>query len=57
MRGLGADEVINYKEAEWGEVLKGQAYDCILDCVGVYCEWEGVYFGDRGEGGGSRLHF
>jgi threonine dehydrogenase-like Zn-dependent dehydrogenase len=35
VKGLGADQVINYKEQNWGEVLKGQNYDAIFDCVGV----------------------
>jgi hypothetical protein len=35
VKGLGADQVINYKEQNWGEVLKGENYDAIFDCVGV----------------------
>ena len=32
---LGADEVINYKEADWGTVLAGKEYDLIFDCIGL----------------------
>eukprot|EP00933_Yihiella_yeosuensis_P067831 TRINITY_DN7292_c0_g1_i1.p1 TRINITY_DN7292_c0_g1~~TRINITY_DN7292_c0_g1_i1.p1 ORF type:complete len:351 (-),score=100.67 TRINITY_DN7292_c0_g1_i1:145-1197(-) len=39
MKKLGADEVINYKEAEWSEVLAGKDYDLIFDCVGTPEDW------------------
>lgn len=40
MRDLGADEVINYREQDVGEVLKGQDYDLVLDCVGGEEYWK-----------------
>eukprot|EP00455_Lapot_gusevi_P045351 TRINITY_DN5786_c0_g1_i7.p1 TRINITY_DN5786_c0_g1~~TRINITY_DN5786_c0_g1_i7.p1 ORF type:complete len:230 (-),score=43.26 TRINITY_DN5786_c0_g1_i7:49-738(-) len=36
---IGADRVINYREADWGEELKGQNFDCIYDTVGGYESW------------------
>ena len=30
---MGADEAINYREADWGEVLKGQGFDLIFATV------------------------
>jgi len=35
VKGLGAKEVINYKDQDWGEVLAGQEYDLIFDAVGL----------------------
>jgi len=35
VKGLGANEVINYREQDWGEVLAGQEYDLIFDCIGL----------------------
>lgn len=39
MKALGADEVINYKEADWSDVLAGKDYDMIYDCVGDAEDW------------------
>jgi len=39
MKQLGADEVINYKEADWSEALAGKDYDLIFDCVGTPEDW------------------
>jgi len=36
---MGADEVINYKDANWAEVLAGKEYDMIYDCVGDAEDW------------------
>jgi NADPH:quinone reductase-like Zn-dependent oxidoreductase len=35
VKGLGAKEVINYREQDWGEVLAGQDYDLIYDSIGL----------------------
>lgn len=34
-KDLGADQVINYKKEDWGDVLAGQEFDLILDGVGL----------------------
>lgn len=34
MKELGADEVIDYKKADWSDVLAGQGFDLIFDCAG-----------------------
>jgi len=39
MTKIGADEVINYKEADWSEVLAGKDFDLIYDCVGDAEDW------------------
>lgn len=39
MKKLGADEVINYKEADWADALAGKEYDQIYDCVGTPEDW------------------
>ncbi|CAE7779932.1 QOR, partial [Symbiodinium pilosum] len=39
MKKLGADEVINYKEADWADALAGKEYDQIFDCVGEAEDW------------------
>lgn len=39
VKSLGADEVINYREENWAEVLAGQNYDFIYDCVGGETHW------------------
>ena len=33
IKELGADVAINYREADWGEVLSGQNYDVIFETV------------------------
>jgi len=35
VKGLGAKEVINYREQDWGEVLAGKDYDLIFDSIGL----------------------
>lgn len=35
VKSLGADQVIDYKSADWAEVLAGQEYDLIFDTVGL----------------------
>ncbi|CAJ1964622.1 unnamed protein product [Cylindrotheca closterium] len=35
VKGLGAKEIINYHDQDWGEVLAGQDYDLIFDCIGL----------------------
>lgn len=35
VKGLGANDVIDYREQDWGEVLAGQEYDLIFDCIGL----------------------
>jgi NADPH:quinone reductase-like Zn-dependent oxidoreductase len=35
VKGLGAKEIINYHDQDWGEVLAGQEYDMIFDCIGL----------------------
>lgn len=40
LKGLGADETINYKEADWAEVLAGKDFDLILDAVGSEDDWK-----------------
>lgn len=34
VKSMGADTVIDYKTQDWAEVLKGQDFDLIYDCVG-----------------------
>lgn len=40
-KGLGADEVIDYKEKaqHWSDILKGQEFDLIFDCIGLAEDW------------------
>merc|ERR1712125_238881 len=39
-KSCGADQVINYKKGEQlGEVLAGQNYDVVFDCVGGGDSW------------------
>lgn len=40
MKSVGADEVVNYKEADWSEALAGKDFDQIYDCVGDVADWE-----------------
>mmetsp|Transcript_14794 Transcript_14794/g.30457 ORF Transcript_14794/g.30457 Transcript_14794/m.30457 type:complete len:331 (-) Transcript_14794:122-1114(-) len=37
---LGADEVVNYREANVGEVLKGGDFDIVFDTVGGKAHWD-----------------
>jgi len=39
VRNLGADKIINYREENWSEVLAGENYDFIYDCVGGETHW------------------
>jgi len=42
---LGVDRIIDYQNEDWGEVLRGENYDVIFDCVGGVENWnraEGV---------------
>ncbi|CAJ1368808.1 unnamed protein product [Effrenium voratum] len=39
MKKLGADDVINYKEADWSDVKAGANVDLIYDCVGTEEDW------------------
>jgi len=36
---LGADRVINYQKEDWGDVLGGENFDVIFDCVGGVDNW------------------
>jgi len=40
MKQLGADEIINYKQQDYGEVLKGKNFDVVYDAVGGYDVWQ-----------------
>jgi len=40
LKSLGADQVIDYKTEKWWEVLKGQNFDIVYDCVGGYEAWQ-----------------
>jgi NADPH:quinone reductase-like Zn-dependent oxidoreductase len=40
LKQLGADETINYKEADWATELKGKEFDQILDAVGSEDDWK-----------------
>jgi len=40
VKGLGADETVDYKTQNFWDVLKGQNYDIIYDCVGGFTSWE-----------------
>lgn len=35
VKELGAKEVINYREQDWGDVLAGKEFDLIYDCIGL----------------------
>lgn len=39
MKQIGVDEAINYKDADWSEVLSGKEFDMIYDCVGDAADW------------------
>jgi len=62
IKSLGADQIIDYKTQKWWEVLKGQQFDIIYDCVGGYEPWQrspevlkrnGNYVTICGDGGGK----
>jgi len=36
---LGCDQIINYQNENWEEVLEGQKFDLIFDCVGGIDNW------------------
>jgi len=40
LKKLGCDQVINYKNQKWHEVLKGENFDIIYDTVGGYASWQ-----------------
>ena len=40
VKELGADKIINYREENWAEILQGENYDFIYDCVGGESHWE-----------------
>jgi len=40
IKSLGADQVIDYKTEKWWEVLKGQHFDIVYDCIGGYEAWQ-----------------
>ncbi|RLN47285.1 hypothetical protein BBJ28_00014732 [Nothophytophthora sp. Chile5] len=37
---LGADQVVDYREHKWWELLAGQNFDAIIDCVGGDESWQ-----------------
>lgn len=39
LKSMGCDRVINYKTEKWADVLAGQDYDLIFDCVGSEDDW------------------
>jgi NADPH:quinone reductase-like Zn-dependent oxidoreductase len=63
-KNLGADELINYKEKNWWEVLPKESLDGIFQCVGAPMDFKNAETSgvmkknsvfatcDRGEGGG-----
>jgi len=67
LKKLGCDQVINYKNEKWHEVLKGENFDIIYDTVGGYTSWQNAplvlkktgYFvtivGDKEHGRGGGL--
>jgi len=40
MKSLGADLIIDYTKENWGEVLKGQDYDVVLEAANGENNWE-----------------
>merc|ERR1712048_562541 len=40
LKKLGSDVVIDYRVDDWAEVLAGQDYDLIFDCVGDMKDWD-----------------
>jgi NADPH:quinone reductase-like Zn-dependent oxidoreductase len=40
LKKLGSDVVIDYRVDDWAEVLAGQDYDLIFDCVGDMQDWD-----------------
>jgi NADPH:quinone reductase-like Zn-dependent oxidoreductase len=39
LKSLGADVIVDYKEADWATVLAGEEFDQILDAVGSEDDW------------------
>lgn len=63
-RKLGVDQTIDYNTAKWWEVLKGQNFDIIYDCVGGFESWvnsslvlkkSGSFVTPVGDGGAHKL--
>ena len=40
VKSIGADEVIDYTQNEWSEVLQGTQYDMNFDTIGVQDDWK-----------------
>lgn len=40
MQRLGADFVIDYTAAKWNELLRGENFDTVVDCVGARDSWK-----------------
>jgi NADPH:quinone reductase-like Zn-dependent oxidoreductase len=51
IKGCGADTVINYKETNVVEALKGKDLDLIFDCAGGYDGWLAAQGGLKKKGG------
>ncbi|DAZ95345.1 TPA: hypothetical protein N0F65_002530 [Lagenidium giganteum] len=43
VKSLGADQVINYRTTKWYEVLEGQNFDAVIDCVGEGESWNNCH--------------
>ena len=46
-QGLGADRVVDYRTEDWTEVLRGEAFDAIYDCVGGEGSWHAASNAER----------
>jgi alcohol dehydrogenase len=62
IKGFGADHVVNYKEENLMDALKGKDFDLVYDTIGGYEHWEigqaclkkgGAYVTIAGDGGGG----
>lgn len=42
VRGLGADEVVDYRTTDWGTELAGRNFDVVYDCIGGRAHWVGA---------------